>query len=297
MPIKRKILEDLEAINSLKTLAESYEEVSVTRMQNIKESVLKTRDFLEELSDVYVDLRNNYRHQIEELIAKKKKEAIANQTTSQLIKNGKVLVVYLSSNQKLYGAVTQKTFRLFAEGIKKLPDADLVIIGSTGKEMYEAAGQTRKFQYFDLPDNNVKIDNIKTIIKKFLEYERVDVYHGKFGNVIRQNAIASNISGEVPFEEEAVEGQEKRKEQKFIFEPVLEKILNFFETHITASLFTQTILENQLARLASRVNAMEEALIHIETESKKLNADKIRNQHQIQNKKTLETVSGVALWS
>lgn len=297
MPIKRKILEDLEAINSLKTLAESYEEVSVTRMQNIKDSVLKTRDFLEELSDVYVDLRNNYRHQIEELIARKKKEAIAQQSTSQLVKNGKTLVVYLSSNQKLYGAVTQKTFRLFAEGIKKVPQADLVIIGSTGKEMYDAAGETRPYQYFDLPDNNVKLENIKSIIKKFLEYERVDVYHGKFGNVIRQNAIASNISGEIPFEAEGSQPLIQKNNQKFIFEPVLEKILNFFESHITASLFTQTILENQLARLASRVNAMEEALIHIEAESKKLNADKVRNKHQIQNKKTLETISGVALWS
>jgi ATP synthase F1 gamma subunit len=296
MPIKRKILEDLEAINSLKTLAESYEEVSVTRMQKIKDSVLRTRDFLAELSDVYVDLRNNYQHQIKELIAKKKKEAIIKNVPSMLAKNGKSLIVYLSSNQKLYGSVTQKTFKLFVEGVKKEVNADLVIIGSAGKEMYVNAGINKAYEYFDLPDNNVKIEHVKSIIKKFLEYERVDVYHGRFGNVIRQNAIASNISGEIPFEAENPE-QVVNKDQKFIFEPVLEKILNFFESHITASLFTQTVLENQLARLASRVNAMEEALIHIESESKKLNADKVRNKHSIQNKKTLETISGVALWS
>lgn len=296
MPIKRKILEDLEAINSLKTLAESYEEVSVTRMQKIKDSVLRTRDFLAELSEVYVDLRKNYKFQIEELIARKKKEAITNNASSQLAKNGKSLIVYLSSNQKLYGSVTQKTFRLFVEGVKQRPEADLVIIGNAGKEMYDSSGTNKPYQYFDLPDNNVKLEHVKSIIKKFLEYEKVDVYHGRFGNVIRQNAIASNISGEVQFEAENPQQIEK-KDQKFIFEPVLEKILNFFETHITASLFTQTVLENQLARLASRVNAMEEALIHIESESKKLNADRVRNKHQMQNKKTLETISGVALWN
>jgi hypothetical protein len=60
-----------------------------------------------------------------------------------------------------------------------------------------------------------------------------------------------------------------------------------------ANLFSQTLLENQLARHASRVNAMEEALLHIETESKKLNQIKVRMKHLMQNKKQLETVSGV----
>ena len=62
------------------------------------------------------------------------------------------------------------------------------------------------------------------------------------------------------------------------------------------NLFSQTLLENQLARHASRVNAMEEALIHIEEESKKLNRVKNTVKHQLQNKKQLETMSGVVLW-
>jgi F0F1-type ATP synthase gamma subunit len=60
-----------------------------------------------------------------------------------------------------------------------------------------------------------------------------------------------------------------------------------------ANLFSQTLLENQLARHASRVNAMEEALGHIEEETKKLNAQKVRAKHLTDNKKQLETVSGV----
>ncbi len=60
-----------------------------------------------------------------------------------------------------------------------------------------------------------------------------------------------------------------------------------------ANLFSQTLLENQLARHASRVNAMEEALGHIEEESKKLNQASTRIKHLAQNKKQLETMSGV----
>ena len=87
-----------------------------------------------------------------------------------------------------------------------------------------------------------------------------------------------------------------KREDRFIFEPLLEKIFHFFETEIMANLFSQTLLENQLARHASRVNAMEEALVHIEEEAKKLNRQKVRLKHLIQNKKQLETMSGIVLW-
>ena len=42
---------------------------------------------------------------------------------------------------------------------------------------------------------------------------------------------------------------------------------------------------------------MEEALIHIDEESKKLNLIKRLLKHQMQNKKQLETISGLIIWS
>ena len=58
MPQRKIINEDLEALNSLKELAQSYEEIAVVRMQQIKDSVLEARDFLAPLSDVFVDLKS-----------------------------------------------------------------------------------------------------------------------------------------------------------------------------------------------------------------------------------------------
>src|SRR5438874_12492617 len=111
MPQKKQIQEDIAALNSLKDLAEGYEEVAVVRMQQIKNSVLNTRDFLTELSDVFVDLKSSYEREVKELLAKRKK---GDKTVSTLLqKTGKLLFVYLASNGRLYGAVTQKTFKLF----------------------------------------------------------------------------------------------------------------------------------------------------------------------------------------
>ncbi len=295
MPQRKIIAENLEALNSLKDLAESYEEIAVIRMQKIKDSVLKTRDFLQDLSDVFVDLKSSYDREVKELIARRK---TGDKTILPLLqKNGKTLLVYLSSNGRLYGSVTQKTYKLFIQDLKKPENqnGDLLIIGSAGKEMYENSGAARPFTYFEIPDVGVDLAHIKQLMQKFLQYEKVHVYYGKFDNVVNQTPIGTSITGENIFESEVVETISR--DDRFIFEPILEKIFYFFETQIIANLFSQTLLENQLARHASRVNAMEEALIHIEEESKKLIKAKNTIKHQLQNRKQLETIAGLTLWS
>ena len=294
MPQRKIISENLEALNSLKDLAESYEEIAVIRMQKIKDSVLKTRDFLQELSDVFVDLKASYDRDVKELLAKRKSRDKS--ILPLLQKNGKTLMVYLSSNGRLYGSVTQKTYKLLIADLKK-PEgqaSDLMIIGTAGRDMFEGSGINKPFSYFDIPDIGVDVKHIKELMTNFLQYDKVHVYYGKFDNVINQNPIGTSITGENIFESEIV--APLAREDRFIFEPVLEKIFYFFETQIIANLFSQTLLENQLARHASRVNAMEEALIHIDEESKKLQAAKRFLKHQLQNKKQLETISGLAIW-
>lgn len=291
MPQRKVILEELAALNSIKDLAQSYEEIAVVKMQKIKDSVIKTREFLAGISDVFVDLKSSYLREIKELLEKRKQGDKTLFPTLQ--KNGKTLLVYLASNGRLYGSVTQKTFRLFIQDLKQpaSKDADLVVIGTAGKEMFEASSEVRRFEFFDLPDTDVKIEHIKKLMAKFMQYEKVYIYYGKFGNVVKQNPISSSITGEDIFETEVA--SQTPRDDRFIFEPELEKILNLFESEIMANLFAQTLLENQLARHASRVNAMEEALGHIEEETKKLNQARVRLKHLMQNKKQLETMAGV----
>jgi ATP synthase F1 gamma subunit len=294
MAQRKIVIEELEALNSLKELAESYEEIAVVRMQKIKESVLKTRRFLASISDVYVDLKTSYGREVKELLEKMKKGDKRILPTLQ--KNGKSLLVYLSSNGRLYGSVTQKTYKLFIEEVKKehIPAVDIVIIGKAGKEMFDNSGIKKPYEYFEIPDTTVEIDHIIKLMQKFLQYEQVNVFYGKFGNVVKQTPIETSISGEDIFETETP--VDIPREDRFIFEPTLEKILHFFETQIMANLFSQTLLENQLARHASRVSAMEEALVNIEEESKKLHQEQTKIKHLMQNKKQLETMGGLLLW-
>src|SRR6266576_170839 len=130
MPQKKVILEQLEALRTIKDLAQSYEEIAIVKMQKIRDSVLKTRDFLADISDVYVDLKASYSREVKDLMHRIKKGDQGLMPT--LKKKNKTLLVYLASNGGLYGAVTQKTFRLFMqELVKTKPEiTDIAIIGN-----------------------------------------------------------------------------------------------------------------------------------------------------------------------
>ncbi len=294
MAQKKLILEEMQALGSLKDLAQNYEEIAATRMQKIKDSVLTSRDFLSELSDIFVDLKASYPKEIKDIL-KLRKEGDATLPTI-LQKNGKILMVYLSSNGRLYGPVTKKTFDLFISSLQTRDKSkvDVLVIGTTGKELYENSSHKIPYQYYDLSDETIDSDNLKYLVNIYIKYEEVHVYYGKFGNVVKQSPISTSITGEDIFEADVP--STVKREDRFIFEPFFEQVFYFFETQIMASLFRQIFHENQLARQASRVNAMEEALIHIEEETKKLEHEKIRLKHNVQNKKQLETISGFLLW-
>jgi len=73
-------------------------------------------------------------------------------------------------------------------------------------------------------------------------------------------------------------------------------LIQFFETQIFATLFRQTVHESELARYASRVNAMEESLQFIKRRQKELQDAKKRFTRASQQKKQLERLSGMRLW-
>ena len=51
---------------------------------------------------------------------------------------------------------------------------------------------------------------------------------------------------------------------KFIFEPSLEEVFNFFDAEIVASLLQQTFHESRLAKLASRLLLLDRSIVKVE---------------------------------
>ncbi|OGE24962.1 hypothetical protein A3C26_00460 [Candidatus Daviesbacteria bacterium RIFCSPHIGHO2_02_FULL_39_12] len=275
MSNRLKLTEDLEAADSLRFLAQALELISVVKMQQIRRSVLKTRDFLDRLADVFVDVKGN----------------LQVVSFSTLTKNNKSAAVLISANTRLYGNIVYQVFEEFNKFLKENKKADAVVVGKIGKELFETESR-HEYSYFEVPDNEVTFVALEPLIAKILNYQKVTVFYGRFINVLNQIPQTREITGEQPFE-----GQpEQDRKLHFLFEPGLENILNFFETQIFTSDFKQTINETQLARYASRINAMEEALINIDSRIKNIRYLKLRAIKDTQNKKQQQTIAGIGLW-
>jgi ATP synthase F1 gamma subunit len=289
---KYAIAEELAMVSTFKMLAQAYEEIAVIKMQRVRSSVLSTRQFLDALSLVFSEVKSSYKGEILQFTTKKKKKKNFN-PLKLLSKKNKTVAVLLSSNTTLYGDIINRVYRLFVEEIKK-GDYDIVIVGKHGKQLFDGENLGKKYTYFEIPDEGVSFEQLKPILSFVLEYEKVNMYYGKFSNVITQTPTVSNVSGE----DLATEKQDDQKSKvKYIFEPTLEKIYELFENQVLVALFKQTVHEAELSRLASRITAMEQALGNIDKNELDLHAESRRVTKLLANKKQIDTFSGLSLWA
>lgn len=291
MQNRKLVLAEIETLRTIKFLAQAYEEIAVMRIQKAKTSVLYTRNFVANLSKVFFDVKSSYQREITKALEKSKKKDLPN-NLSVFKKNGRTALVLISANTKLYGDIIKRIYDQFLEAVNSGQD-DAVIIGKFGKGLYDQEKTKREYAYFELPDMKVTLEDLKPLIEYLAPFEKVKVFYGKFANVVTQLPATSSISGEEPLETQTAETDNKTY---FAFEPSLESILQFFETSALSALFKQTADESELARLASRVMAMEDALMTIEKKEDILWLEQMRTKKILDNRKQIEVMAGSSLW-
>lgn len=284
----RQIKDEIGLLSSLRILCTSYEEISVMNMQRIREMVLATRTFYTKLAKVYFHVKSSYK---EELAKDEKKNAKAKELAR---KNGKSVAVFISANAKLHGVIIDNVFRSFEQYILN-NEADVIIVGKLGRDLYERlipASKKKQYLYFEIPDMQVALEDLRTIVYHLLEYEKITVFYGQYNSMLDQVAQMTNITGDAIMEKEAVTGIS----EAFLFEPKLEDVVEYFEKQIFSALFKQTVHESQLARFASRITAMEFALDRIDGKENNLYNERRRITRLINNKTQQERMSGISLW-
>lgn len=294
MAEQKQLKEDIETSKTFNLLTRSYQEHAVGQINFARFSVLNSREFAEDLEEIFSNIKTSYKTRL-----------LRKEVKSLVKKNGKDVWVLISANNKLYGDLVRRVCKLFAERVQKVsPDkVDLIIIGRQGKIIFEGFKLDRDYQYFELPDMNVSVEYLREICKNFILYENVNVFYGKFNNVISQSAVESSLSGNLEsdnqddtVDKKDIENIEKMKKMNYFFEPSLEEILVFFENQILSLLLNQTVQEGQLARFASRINAMEIAQKNIHKQLEKLVKKQKMFKVMEMNKQQLELIAGRSLW-
>ncbi|MDO8700148.1 MAG: FoF1 ATP synthase subunit gamma [Deltaproteobacteria bacterium] len=289
MVTKKELSKESEFLTILHTILETYEEIAATRMARIRSSVLASRDFLLEINAIFQQVKSSYKNQVALLMKTKK---IKDPSKLTFIKrNGKTLYIFISANTGLYGDIIRKTYNVFIDNLKKEP-GDVAIVGKLGVEIYKSDKVSIPYTYFDCPDNKIDDGVLKKIVEHIIAYEKVLVFYEQFNSVVSQSPIITNISGDpLPWEKSGTPSS------RYFFEPSLEKILEFFEKEIFASIFQQTIFESELAKFASRMVSLDFAVDQTKNRLKQVNLQANRIKHQESNKQQLEKFASMRLWS
>lgn len=278
MPTLKEIRKNLQTISTIKNIVFTFQEIANLKMQQIKESVLKNREFSNELLKTYQRIKSVY-------FSSEKK--LTKKGSFRLAEKEKV-VIFLSANKVFYGSLILDIWKEVQKYLEK-ERVDLVVIGKVGKYLAERVSLGLNIFYFDLDDNNPEKEKISEIVEFIKNYERIVVFHGKYEKGLVQKPTITEISGEF------FPGEKKQEMVKYLFEPSPEAILEFFETEIIGVLFNITILEHQLARLAARVMAMHQATEKAKSLEKKLKITENRLKREKINKKQIELLGSLKL--
>lgn len=286
----KKIAEEISSLENLQVLVQTYEEIAASRMQKVKASVLNNRDFLSSLFVIYQQVKVSYKKELERIQKAKKKEKGRKGAGEQ----GKTVSVLLSANTGLYGDIIRRTFQTFVKGIQG-KDTDIVVVGKIGRTMLDASKEKlgiTSYKYFDLSDSTSNPEDFSEVISYIVEYETVIVYHGQFESILSQVPIQDTLTGELPEEE-----SKKAEEAAYIFEPSLDKVVDFFESEILASVFEQSLHESSLSKYAARMINLDRAVVNIADNLKKAQFKGKRAHHRLINKKQIGLLSSMSLWS
>jgi len=287
MKANKKFTEELNTLNSMLNVVETYQEIAAMRMRRVKKSVLNSREFL-------VDLNNTFRavtYAYEEYL---KRISKYKETGELLNKNGRDVLVFVSANMGLYGDIIRRTFRDFKNDvIKSGPTTDLVIIGKVGLDMYKNSGLTAPYTYYDLSDSGEDAVNLKSILSKVLDYSQIIVFHGLFRSVLSQVPNRTLVTGEAA---NLQSEYEKKGNVMFLFEPSVEDIAAYFEREVLSSVFEQTIFESNLSKFSSRMVSLYSSTDNIRNSLKRVDFALKKFNHKIFNSKQLNRLSSIYLW-
>lgn len=268
----REIDQLIEEVNSLKDLTQAFGEIATIKLKKIRTRVEKNRIFFGEIAQV---LRIVKSYAAKKGISLQK----AKQTVSLL----------LTSNERFYGGIDNEVIRYFIETTAKY-STSRIVIGQTGQEYLKIMNYFHQFDTFifkaDLP-LDTELLQIGQMIK---DYKQVVIFYPQIYTILIQKPNAVDIT-------QSSLDKLNNPEQTFdytIFEPELEKILQFFNTQIEILLLQQTFFEAELSRTASRLMSMDQAQVQankfIDTQKK----IRIKIKQDILNRQILENFSSMA---
>ncbi len=274
MKTVKTVTKDIKDMGEIRGLLEVFEEMAASKMQKIRKSVVSSKEYFEGLARISED--------------------VALDITDNGLRNGKKAALFLSADAGLFGDIVEKILVDFVDYAQK-QKADAFVLGTLGKNLLKVYAPRFKFESFNFPIDGYQIDdvNLKFVLQRLSQYEKVSIFHGQFLTIATQKATFSNMSGgsiaDLGYSFDKDEAAKIRI--KNIYEPSIGVVGEKFAKEISVSIFSQSVQENQLAKYAARLIHLDSALENIDQKLGLFNQERSRMRKKAEQKRQVERIS------
>ncbi|HVW23221.1 MAG TPA: F0F1 ATP synthase subunit gamma [Candidatus Saccharimonadales bacterium] len=273
-----EIAKDEAAMATLVELTSAFEGIASMRIAQIKNQVLQSTKFFDELWHIYSQLR------VDSLFRFGR-----DQPNVEIIQ--KDLYIIITAEGGFSGDIDQK---LMAAMLKTYtPEKnDIIVIGHHGAVQLTQRGIPYK-KYFKLPNKDQNI-NVMPIIREVQQYRSTTVFYQEYISLMVQDVKEIELSAAV---RERGSTQEKAddviSELTYIFEPSAYAVAAHLERSMMQIAVSQLILDSKLAQYASRFRAMSASHQRADESKAELHLAFNRARRNVKDERLKEIINGL----
>lgn len=229
-----------QSMNTIVKLTGAFEGLASMRIAQVKNQVLQSQEFFQELWQIYTQIRVGQQFHY-------------GRTSGQKT-NSKHLFIVVTSEGGLSGDIDQKLIKWMLSQYH--PDQqDIIVIGHHGAmQLIQSKVQFKK--YFAMPKGDRSI-NVAPLVQEVQQYSGTTVFYQAYSSLMVQDVKSIEIQTAVAEQGKKVAKDEDFiSERTYIFEPSTHDVVAYLEGSMVQIALSQVILDSKLAQYASRFRAM-----------------------------------------
>ncbi len=235
----------IEEGESLQAIAQAYSEIANLKIKRIRAETERNRIFFQELSKVYGIIKK-----------------FAAEKGIKVTRPKNTVSIILTSNYRFYGRINTDLLEFFENSAARL-ETDKIYLGKAAVDYFRAKRPIRPAGNPDGATSEVILKSdqpdaaeLQMLANALSQYSRIIIFYSSMKSLLTQVPTAQDITAAT---EHNPGLNSLNANFKFIFEPELPKILEFFDCQIITLLLEGTFLESELSRTASRFISMDQA--------------------------------------
>jgi ATP synthase F1 gamma subunit len=273
-----EIAREEASLGTLVELTSAFEGIASMRIAQIKDQVLQSTRFFNELWAIYSQL------QVDDVF-RFGRGLNADQKVID-----KDLYIIITAEGGFSGDIDQKLLEMMLRTYTSDKN-EIVVIGHHGAIQLAQRGISYS-KYFKLPNRDKNI-NVMPIIKLVKQYRSTKLFYQEYVSLMTQDVKQIDLSGAITQRGSASRAKEVINEANYIFEPSTYAVAAHLESSMMQIAVSQLILESKLAQYASRFRAMSASKQRATEDKADLHLAFNRARRGVKDERLKEIINGI----